>query len=637
MCGIAGIIRSCPREADAAAVEAMSTALAHRGGDGHGIHSSCGVTLGHRRLAIIDPQNGAQPMRSRDGRLTIVFNGAIYNYLELRQRLIGLGHTFRTYSDTEVLLAMYEQYGHDLLDHLNGMFAFAIHDERSGEVFLARDRFGIKPLYYMHSDGALLFASEPKAFWASGLATPQPDMAGLHDYITFQFSLGAGTMFRGVKKLEPGHAMVIVPGNGMALRQWRWWDLQFSDDVYHTEDYFTDKLLFLLSDAVKLCLRADVPVGSYLSGGIDSSTVATIAADVLGGGSLHTFTGYFSEGAEFDESAYARIVAANAGTRHHEQRITSSDFINSIDKIIYHMDEPGAGPGIIPQYRMAKLASEHVGVALGGQGGDEIFIGYARYLVAYLEEVLKGGIFQTFDETRHAVSMESIIPNLPMLKQYVPMMRSFWKRGLFENLDKRYFALIDRSGGSRDIYSEDLFAGSTYDPYEAFAKVFMHPQKTSYINRMCYFDCKGSLPALLQTDDRMGMAFGIESRLPLLDYRIAELCASIPPGIKFKGGQSKALFRNAVRNLIPKQVLERKDKMGFPTPLNIWYAGELKDWTRSMLLDGKARTRGIYNPDSIEKLLAVDQGFNRAIWGLLCLEIWFRTFMDNSGQSDTAA
>ncbi len=165
----------------------------------------------------------------------------------------------------------------------------------------------------------------------------------------------------------------------------------------------------------------------------------------------------------------------------------------------------------------------------------------------------------------------------------------------------------------------------------------MHPQKTSYINRMCYFDCKGSLPALLQTDDRMGMAFGIESRLPLLDYRIAELCASIPPGIKFKGGQSKALFRNAVRNLIPKQVLERKDKMGFPTPLNIWYAGELKDWTRSMLLDGKARTRGIYNPDSIEKLLAVDQGFNRAIWGLLCLEIWFRTFMDNSGQSDTAA
>lgn len=629
MCGIAGIIRCAPKGDDRRAITAMSKCLAHRGADGNGIYSSGGVHLAHRRLAIIDPKNGSQPMRSHDGMLTIVFNGAIYNYLELRQSLTGLGHSFNTYSDTEVLLAMYEEYGEKCLDYLNGMFAFAILDEKRKEIFLARDRFGIKPLYYMQTDDAFMFASEPKAFWASGYARPEADMAGLQDYITFQFCLGGKTMFKGVRKLEPGHAMRVSLASAKPAAIWKWWDLEFSDDTYHTEDYFTDKLLYLAGDAVKLCLRSDVPVGTYLSGGIDSSTVTAIAADMMMSKSLHTFTGSFAEGPEFDESHYARLVAGQGDTQHHELQITCRDFIDSIHKIIYYMDEPGAGPGIVPQYCMARLASSHVKVVLGGQGGDEIFIGYARYLVAYLEEVLRGGIFQTFDETKHAVSMESIIPNLPMLKQYVPMMRSFWKRGLFEDIGKRYFALVDRSGGSREMFVPGLFSGTAYDPYENYAKIFWNQEKTSYINRMCYFDCKGSLPALLQVDDRMGMAFGIESRLPLLDHRIAEFCATIPPGIKFKGGQSKALFRNAIRNLLPKEILQRKDKMGFPVPLNIWYAGELKDWTRTLLLGEKARSRGIYDTKAIETILNCDQGFNRALWGLICLELWFETFIDN--------
>ena len=631
MCGIAGIIRRDAREEDRLAIRAMSECLGHRGSDGNDIFSRHGVHLAHRRLAIIDPQNGSQPMRSHDGSLTIIFNGAIYNYLELRQSLVGLGHSFRTYSDTEVLLAMYEEYGAGCLAYLNGMFAFAVLDDRKGEIFLARDRFGIKPLYYMNADDAFMFASEPKAFWASGYARPEADIDGLQDYMTFQFCLGEKTMFKNVRKLEPGHAMIISLATASPEKKWQWWDLQFSDDTYHTEDYFTDKLLYLVSDAVKLCLRSDVPVGTYLSGGIDSSTVTAIASDMMMSKSLHTFTGAFAEGPEFDESRYARLVAEQGGTRHHELQITSRDFIESIGKIIYHMDEPGAGPGIIPQYCMARLASNHVKVVLGGQGGDEIFIGYARYLVAYLEEVLRGGIFQTFDETKHAVSMESIIPNLPMLKQYVPMMRSFWKRGLFEDIDKRYFALVDRSGGSREMFVPDLFSGTGYDPYESYARIFWNQERTSYINRMCYFDCKGSLPALLQVDDRMGMAFGIESRLPLLDYRIAEFCAKIPPGIKFKGRQSKALFRNAIRNILPKEILQRKDKMGFPVPLNIWYAGELRDWTRNLLLGEKARGRGIYDIKAIENILNHDQGFNRIIWGLICLEMWFETFIDGTG------
>lgn len=631
MCAITGIIRSSAREGDQQAVQKMAASLAHRGGDGAGAYSSGGVSLAHRRLAIIDPRNGQQPMQSADGKLTIVFNGAIYNYPELRQALVARGHELRTHSDTEVLLAMYEEYGIDCLKQLNGMFAFAIYDERKNQVFMARDRFGIKPLYYMPVDGALLFASEPKAFWASGYARPEMDMAGLADYMTFQFTLGAKTMFKNVFKLEPGHAMLIRPGNDMRTESWRWWDLHFTDDTYHTEDYFTDKLLYLVSDATRLCLRADVPVGGYLSGGIDSSTVAMIASEAAGPDNLHTFTGAFSEGPEFDESRYGRLVADSAHTRHHELCITSTDFLNSIDKIIYAMDEPGAGPGVVPQYCMARLASNHVKVVLGGQGGDEIFIGYARYLVAYLEEVLRGGIFETFDETKHAVSMESIIPNLPMLKQYVPMMRSFWKRGLFESLDQRYFTLIDRSEGASQLFSPDLFSSQSYNPFQAYSRIFMGPEKTSYINRMCYFDCKGSLPALLQVDDRTGMAFGLESRLPLLDYRIAELVASIPPGIKFHGGQSKALFRRAVRNLLPREILERRDKMGFPVPLNIWYKGALREWTRSVLLDEKARTRGIYNPREVEKLLDKNQGFSRILWGLLCLELWFKTFIDRPG------
>lgn len=635
MCGIAGIIRTSVRDADKLAIQAMSSTLSHRGRDDEGSFQYNGIHLAHRRLAIIDPQNGCQPMRNKRGNLVLIFNGAIYNYLELRQGLIARGHAFRTYSDTEVLLAMYEEYGVKCLDYLNGMFAFAILDTATEEVFLARDRFGIKPLYYTHADGAFIFASEPKAFWATGYIAPEADMHGLHDYVTFQFCLGSKTMFRHVRKLEPGHAMIVSPRNGMSIREWTWWDLKFSDDTYHTEDYFTDKLSYLVHDAVKLCLRSDVPVGSYLSGGMDSSTVAAIAAETLSCGPLHTFTGYFSEGREYDERDYARLVADQARTKHHELCVTARDFADSMEKIIYIMDEPGAGPGILPQFCIAREASKHVKVVLGGQGGDEIFIGYARYLVAYLEEVLRGGIFQTYDQTRHAVSLESIIPNLPMLKQYVPMMRSFWKRGLFDSLEKRYFSLVDRSEGSKAVFADNLFDASAYDPFEAFSQIFLHQEQTSYINRMCYFDCKASLPALLQVDDRTGMAFGLESRLPLLDYRIAELCASIPPGIKFKGGQSKALFRNSIRNILPERIFQRKDKMGFPVPLNQWYKSELKDWVLDILLSDRARARGIYNVKAVMELLDRNQGFDRVLWGLICLELWHVIFIDSSARFRT--
>ena len=627
MCGIAGVIKS-GGEAESAATRKMMEALAHRGPDGEGLYCHDGVALGHKRLAIIDPKGGHQPMANDAGNIWIVFNGAIYNYLELRQELIALGHTFTTYTDTEVLVHLYEEYGEECLHRLNGMFSFVIHDQNKRRIFAARDRFGIKPFYYALRGGKFIFASEPKALFASGLVQPECNPDGLRDYITFQFTMGQKTMFKGIHKLEPGHSLTIDLARDVNPSIRQWWDMHFEIDTDHTEEYFAERLSALLSDAVKLRMRADVPVGSYLSGGLDSSTVVMLAKEAIGGAPLHTFTGTFDEGEAFDETRYARLVADAAGTTHHELHITAQDFLDTFEKAIWAMDEPGAGPGIFPQFMVSRMAQEHVKVVLGGQGGDEIFTGYTRYLVAYLEEVLRGGIFETADKSKHAVTLESIVPNLPVLKQYVPMLRTFWKSGLFETREKRYFSLVDRSEGMTSFFTEDVFSATTYQPFDAFCEVFNRKGHDSYINQMCYFDCKASLPALLQVDDRTGMAFGLESRLPLLDYRIAELHAKVSPAIKFAGGKSKVLFRQAIRNLLPGEILNRKDKMGFPVPLHLWYKGELRDYVRELLLSERARSRGLYNAKAIEGILDKDQGFSRVLWGLMCLEQWHRAFID---------
>ncbi len=627
MCGIAGIIKP-GGDADILATRKMMDELAHRGPDGEGLYSFEGVALGHKRLSIIDPKGGQQPMSNEDGSIWIVFNGAIYNYLELRQELMACGHSFASYTDTEVIIHLYEEYGEACLERMNGMFAFAIHDQRKKSVFMARDRLGIKPFYYAKQAGRIIFASEPKALFASGFIHPQSNHTGILDYITFQFSLGSKTMFEGVFKLEPAHCMNIDLTQDIQPVIRQWWDMNFIIDTEHSEEYFTDHLLALLADSVKLCMRADVPVGSYLSGGLDSSTIAILAKEAIGEAPLHTFTGMFNEGAMFDETAYARIVVEQARTEHHELHITDQDFLKIFEKIIWHMDEPGAGPGVFPQYMVAGLAQQHVKVVLGGQGGDEIFTGYTRYLVAYLEEVFRGAIFETADKGKHVVTLESIIPNLPVLKEYIPMIKMFWKNGVFDERDKRYFRLVDRSEGMRSYFHDDVFDQKQYSPFDAFKEIFQKKEDISYINQMCYFDCKASLPALLQVDDRTGMAVGLESRLPLLDYRIVELNCSVSPAIKFAGGKSKVLLRRAIRNLLPAQILNRKDKMGFPVPLNIWYKSTLREYVRDLLLSQRARSRGLYNVNAIEKILDQDQGFSRVIWGILCLEVWHRIFID---------
>lgn len=627
MCGIAGITFT-DKKVSMDILKSMAETIAHRGPDGEGFYIDNNIGLAHKRLSILDPESGQQPMSNEDKLIWVTYNGEIYNYLELRQELLQKGHKVKTYCDTEVIIHAYEEYGEKCVEKFNGMFAFVLWDSRKKQIFAARDRFGVKPFYYYKDNEKFIFASEIKAILASGIVQKEVNYEGINDYIVFQFTIGEKTLFKNIHKLAPGHWMRISFNGKMHTTIQQYWDLKFEIDSYHTEDYFVDKLKFLLEDSTKIRLRSDVPLGSHLSGGLDSSTVVCIASELLGSNRLKTFTGGFNESREFNETEYAKIVSRYANTEYHEVIPDAKDFKDTLADLIYYLDEPGAGPGVFPQYFVSKLARKHVTVVLGGQGGDEIFMGYARYLVAYLEEALKGAIWETADKDRYAVTLDSIIPNLPLLTTYKPMMQYFMKDGLFGSQDERYFRLIDRSEGVKGLFNESVFNEVDYSPFESFKGVFNKEGIHSYINKMMYFDAKGHLPALLHVEDRTSMAVGLESRLPLLDYRIAELLASIPPVVKFKGGRSKALFKDAIRNIIPQEVLNRKDKMGFPVPLVQWYKDGLKDFVEEVLLSDTTRKRGIYKVDEVEKVLKTEGKFSRVTWGLLCLELWFRKFID---------
>lgn len=634
MCGLAGVVSGFGVKQEIAdGVRNMLAVIRHRGTDGEGLwlDERRPVGLGHVRLAIIDPEHGKQPMVTEDGRYIVVFNGAIYNYLELRRELIGKGHPIHSYSDTEVLLYAYREWGEAFVDRLLGMFAFAIWDKHEQRLFCARDRIGIKPFYY-HFDGRrLLFASEIKAIVADDLVRAQANPEGLQDYLTFQFCLDEKTLFKGINKLEPGHCLSAhYEGDSLKVQTRQYWDLQYNIDEEHDERYFIDTLSGLIDDSIRLHMRSDVPLGAHLSGGLDSSAIVCLASRMLGGEKMHTFTGAFSEGPQFDETAYAKEVSSFAGTQYNEIYIPAgNELADMLPRLMYYMDEPLAGPGVIPQYYVSQLASQHVKVVMGGQGGDELFIGYARYMALYLEKCLSGAIYQTANENRYAVSLESIVPNLPLLATYQPMLQGLWKNGLFAPHDQRYFSLLDRSEGMAQLFNQGALQGNGgYSSFESFQRIFNREGLHSLVNQMTYFDLKGSLPALLHVEDRTSMAASIESRVPLLDHRIVEFMATIPPNIKFAEGRMKHLFKESVRSAVPQSIFERKDKMGFPTPLTQWTKGVARDFVRDTLLSDRARQRGLYDVAAVEKTLGNEREFGRVVWGLLCLELWHRIFID---------
>lgn len=559
----------------------------------------------------------------------ITYNGEIYNFIELRKELAG--YDFRTTSDTEVILAAYEKWGERCVEKLRGMFAFALWDAAKAKLFIARDRFGIKPLYYATAGGTFYFASEAKALLPF-LPKVEADRDGLHDYFCFQFCLGAKTMFSWVRQLEPAHCGYVGADGTLAAR--RYWEVQYDLDWSHDEAWFVERVRERLFDSVDVHLRADVEVGAYVSGGIDSSLMASVARGLRPSDRFQAFTGKFAEfGEAFDESRYVRTLAQERALTLHELDITEDDFVRCMPEVIYHLDQPVAGPGSFPQYMVSGLVKGKVKVVLGGQGGDETFGGYARYLLAYWEQCIKGALDGTSNNGNFVVTYESIIPNLQTLRNYKPLIQEFWSQGIFDERDRRYFRLINRSNTFGDIVDWNLFKGQF--SFEEFKKIYWGSNvgKESYFDSMTHFDFKTLLPALLQVEDRMSMAHGIESRVPLLDHALVELAATIPANIKFQNGELKRLLKIAFTDKLPASIVGRKDKMGFPVPLQAWLkrGGRAREFILDTFRSENARRRFYLAPGfDIERLMEREGMFSRNLWAFLSLELWQQRFFDRS-------
>lgn len=629
MCGIAGYIRldSDPVVDGSRRLAAMNYLQRHRGPDGEGIwvHPRSSVGFAHRRLSIIDLSDAsAQPMTDGNGNW-VTYNGEIYNYIELRRELGE--ENFRTASDTEVILHAWRRWGADCVNHFRGMFAFALWDERSSTLFCARDRFGIKPFYFCTIGSMLYFASEAKALlpFVEHIKT---DLNGLKDYLAFQFCLEGKTLFEGIQELLPAHHLTVRNRNFTISR---YWEVYYNLDFDHTPKYFQDRIAELLEESVSYHLRSDVPLGAYVSGGLDSSSVAALAcraADTP----LVAFTGKFDMGPEYDESAYARMLCASCNFPVHELNITATDFIENIQKVIYHLDSPVAGPGSFSQYMVSGLAARHRKVVLGGQGGDEIFGGYSRYLIAYFEQCIKAAIDGNSRNGNFIVTYESIIPNLVALKNYKPLLQEFWRDGLFDDMDKRYFRLINRSPHLGNEIRWELLRG--YSPFDTFSTIFNgnNVGKKSYFDLMTHFDFKTLLPALLQVEDRVSMAHGLESRVPLLDHALVEFAATIPADSKFRDGEMKHVFKRAVKPYLPDVIYNRTDKMGFPTPINLWVKNEAFEFAHDIFTSQAALSRELIDNRIVSEKITNESTFGRNVWGLLSLELWQRNFHDKENE-----
>ncbi|WP_342721457.1 asparagine synthase (glutamine-hydrolyzing) [Acidovorax sp. FHTAMBA] len=629
MCGIFGVLQKQASTSQLISdVEIGLERIRHRGPDGSGVWASTSgqAGLGHVRLSIIDVEAGAQPMHSRDGRFTIVFNGEIYNYIELREELGK--DCFSTHSDTEVILEAYRKWGIACTTRLRGMFAFAIWDAKDKQLFIARDRFGIKPLYWTQQGEKFFFASEAKALLPF-ISRRELSSSAISDYFTFQFCLGEKTLISGVYQVPAAHAAILAPGLPPVFE--RYWEVHYEIDYDHTAKWFEAKLRDLLEDSVKIHLRADVEIGSYVSGGVDSSLLAAMARKFSSQKNFSAFNGRFLEGSRFDESEYANELAAEQNMQLHIADIGEMDFVKNISSVIWHLDQPVAGPGAFPQYMVSKKVSEHVKVVLGGQGGDEIFGGYARYLIAYFEQCIKGAIEGTLHDGNFVVTYESIIPSLQTLRQYQPMMQEFLAEGLFGERDARYWRLVNRSNTFGSILCPGVIDHTA--TYSEFQQIFKGENvgSGSYFDAMTHFDFKTLLPALLQVEDRMSMAHGVEARVPFLDHPLVEFAATIPADVKFRDGELKRLLKSVFSDLLPLRIKNRKDKMGFPVPLNLWLSkdGLAREYIGDVLGSARARQRSYLNDGfTVDQVLNSQSVYGRNLWALLSLELWQNQFID---------
>jgi asparagine synthase (glutamine-hydrolysing) len=567
MCGIAGLVVPPGDAPDLDVLGRMTDVLAHRGPDDRGIECLGNVGLGHRRLSIIDlSPAGHQPMATADGAQWITYNGEIYNYIELRQELVLDGHDFRSTSDTEVILAAWRRWGPACLERLNGIFAFAIWEPGTGRLFLARDRLGIKPLYY-HFDGRrLAFASEIKALLELPGLPRRVDREALGDYLAFRYVLTEQTLFAGIRKLQPGCHLDIDVARlfdaGRLPDPRCWWDPPFvSDDSGDPRDLAV-QLADLIQDAVRLQLRSDVPVGCHLSGGLDSSTLTCIASRLYPG-TLRTFTGRFSDAGAFDEGPFAKRVVDSVGADATWIDVKVGDLSESIFRAVRALDEPVVGPGMLPQMEVARVCAESVKVVLGGQGGDELFGGYSGYRHGLLKRWIgtlglgiRGQGGSTLDAMR-LFANQTRMERLSVLRHASPFIaNSAWRHVRTPGVPRALETTLVRGGliqPARSRYLASFNAGNA-DP----------------LQRMFRFDVKNFLVGLLQVEDRTSMAWSLESRVPLLDHRLVEFAARLPVFLKTPGRRAKPLLCEAVRPFVPAEIVDRTDKQGFPTPLAAW-------------------------------------------------------------------
>lgn len=628
MCGIAGFIdlwdgdKAREDGERAAILDRMCRIITHRGPDDQGVLLQPGVALGMRRLSIIDLAGGHQPISGEDGSATIIFNGEIYNFRELNSQLQARGHVFKTICDTEAIVHAYEEYGNSCVSYLRGMFAFAIWDGRARKLFVARDRAGKKPLYYtITKTGTFVFGSELKSLLEHPDVERQINLAGLDAYFTLGYIPDPLTIFQGVHKLPPGHHLEFSEGR---LRVKEYWDFKFEPAALRDEENYLEELRSLLDEAVRLRLVSDVPLGAFLSGGIDSSTVVGLMARHMGQ-PVKTFSIGFHEDS-YSELKYARVTAEHFGTDHHEFLVTP-DICQIVDELAWHFDEPFADSSAIPTYMVSKLAREHVKVVLSGDGGDELFGGYTRYLVekkrnvfGHLPGFVRGGLMQPLSHRLpHGTLGRNFIHNVAL----DPIDRYLDSVSIFTRLNKRR------------LYTADFRQSLAVDNQEAalFRAYAANVKTGEELDRLLYIDSKTYLPGdILTKVDRMSMAVSLEARVPFLDHELIDFVTKIPAAMKVRGYETKYLLKQAVRDLVPQEILNRP-KQGFGVPVQEWINQQLRARIHDTLNDKRTRQRGYVDPKYLDVLLD-EHGRGRrdhstSLWALLMLELWHRRFVDN--------
>jgi asparagine synthase (glutamine-hydrolysing) len=624
MCGICGKLELTggPTPIDRESLGAMLTSIHHRGPDDVGMHFSGPVALGHKRLKIIDLTTGKQPLSNEDGTVWVVFNGEIYNYKELRADLTARGHRFRTKTDTEVIVHLYEELGDSFLKSLRGMFSFALWDDGKKMLLLARDRVGIKPLYFYHTGQTFLFASEIKAILADPRVQAEIEPALLDSFLTYFYTPGGHTLFKNIQKLEPGHYLTIKKGE---LKITQYWDLNFNK-LARSFDEAEEELKGLLAQTVRDHMISDVPVGVLLSGGVDSSAVLSFAAENTGK-PLSTFTVGFDGGCT-DERPYARLAARAFGAQNHEMTISPKEFWDCIPKYVWHMEEPVCEPPAIALYYVSKLAREHVTVLLSGEGGDEAFAGYQSYRNFFWLERVKRWLGPLAGPVGRLIPGSASTNGASRYGKYGRLMRTSLQDYYYSHSSAPY-EFFNRHYG--DLYTRDFHSSIPKSSRPAFSqRWFRKVRDLNPLDQMLYVDTKTWLPDdLLIKADKMTMANSLELRVPFLDHRVLEFAASLPPAYKLKNISTKHILKKALSKRLPPAILYRK-KAGFPVPYGAWLSGALRPAVAEVLLDRNSLARGYFRRDALERLIKNPEGHNysKELFSLVILEFWHRIFIE---------